>query len=131
MCNQILSADYRYRKLQRLTKPAQFQLVYRSKRWGSNAHFSFNISVAKTQHTRLGVTVSKKVSKLAVKRNLIKRQTREFFRLNNKQLTAKLGHVDLVITARVSCAQLSKNERQQALHSIWQKIIRLNKEQIS
>lgn len=48
------------------------------------------------EYARLGVIVSRKISKRAVDRNYIKRSIREFFRNNQQQL----GNLDVVIRAR-------------------------------
>lgn len=121
-------------KAQRLKTPADYRRVYQSKQWGASNHHSFNILVdAEITHEErqqtapladsksssvLGVTVSKKVSKLAVVRNQIKRQVKEFFRLRQHQLPG----VQLVITAKPSCANASSTERHQSLELLWQKI---------
>ncbi len=47
-------------------------------------------------YPRLGIIVSKKVSKKAVVRNKIKRQIREIFRLNQNKISA----VDIVVIAK-------------------------------
>jgi ribonuclease P protein component len=141
----------RFEKFRRLTKPAEFQTVYKSRKWGNNRLFSFNIlssfanSEAKSQASgysqqkpdspvelnapKLGVTVSKKVSKKAVVRNRIKRIVREYFRLHqdifysdshNHSEIAK--GIQIVITARGAAGKSSSTELQQALQDLWQKI---------
>ena len=47
-------------------------------------------------HARLGVIVSRKISKRAVDRNYMKRALREFFRLNQQGC----GNLDIVIRVR-------------------------------
>lgn len=111
-------------KDQRLLKPKQFQNVYRSKHWGGSDHYIFNIkplepTLKNKAGPRLGVTVAKKVSKLAVDRNRIKRQIKEFFRQNLQQL----DEVDLVITAKPSCAAASDQQRQESLERLLNKIL--------
>lgn len=53
-----------------------------------------------TQHSRLGITVSRRVAALAVVRNRLKRQIRESFRL----LKGALPPVDVVILANPAAA---------------------------
>ena len=124
----------RLSKAQRLKSPDDYRRVYQSKQWGASNHHSFNILAtaemvpteqedAKTDANGsstnvLGVTVSKKVSKLAVVRNQIKRQIKEFFRLHQHQLAG----VQLVITAKPSCANAPPSERLLSLEQLWQKI---------
>lgn len=110
-------------KQQRLRSPAEFQEVYKSKQWGGSTHHTFNIlgQAAENEPTsRFGVTVSKKVSKLAVRRNRIKRQVREFYRFHQ----ADLIPVDLVITAKPSCDKASDTERLESLELLWKKILK-------
>ena len=124
-------------KEKKLLKPDQFKRAYKDKHWGAAGHFSFNICVredGQNQSTikpveqdtlksykgpRIGVTVSKKVSKRAVDRNRIKRQVREFVRPKLNKLTP----VDLVITARPSSLQATDKERLDSLAALWNKIL--------
>lgn len=103
---------------QRLKKPADFQRVYKSKQWGGSAHFTFNVLAA--NESQLGVTVSKKVSKLAVVRNRIKRQVREFYRTHQHDLNS----AHLVITAKPSCREASDEDRYASLDELWGKVIK-------
>jgi ribonuclease P protein component len=63
------------KKINRLTKEKDFQAVYRRGRYFQTAFFSVNFLPAKNQ-TRIGIIISKKISKKAVERNHAKRQTR-------------------------------------------------------
>lgn len=111
---------------QRLKKPAQFQSVYQSKQWGGSRFFTFNVLArdknTDSEHTSavLGVTVSKKVSKRAVDRNRIKRQTREFFRHRKSELT----NADLIITAKPNCLKASDQDRHESLLELWVKVLK-------
>ncbi len=58
------------------------------------------------QQGRLGVVVSRKVSRKAIRRNRIKRQIREVFRFNQ----SILARMDVVVIARKAC-DLSTNEQ--------------------
>jgi ribonuclease P protein component len=116
---------FSFTKSQRLLKPKQFKRVYRSRYWGNSKHLSFNINPLASQtqddlaKTRVGITVSKKVSKRAVDRNRIKRQIREFIRYRLDQLLS----VDIVITAKPSCATASDKERDESLEALWTKVL--------
>ena len=110
---------------QRLKKPSQFQTVYKSKQWGGSHHFTFNVKAHQEQqpsHAQsvLGVTVSKKVSKSAVKRNRIKRQIREFFRHKKNEL----DNADIVITAKPSCLNADDRQRKESLEELWVKVLK-------
>ncbi len=56
---------------------------------------------------RLGITVTTKVDKRAVRRNLLKRRLREMFR---KQYLSRLGAVDLVVIALQGACELNYTE---------------------
>ena len=66
-------------------------------------------------YPRLGMAVSKKKIKRAVRRNLIKRIIREQFRLHQHQLPA----VDMVVMAKVALCHCEKSTIHQALGSLW------------
>ncbi len=59
-------------------------------------HFSIHITDNRLPHPRLGFVVSKKVSKLAVQRNRVKRQIREVFRQSQSQLC----NMDFIVVAK-------------------------------
>lgn len=60
-------------------------------------HFLVSITESKTNCSRLGVAITKKVSPNATVRNKIKRRLREIFRLNRANFR---GNFDVVIVAR-------------------------------
>lgn len=118
-----MSADnqqsFKLGKAARLQKPADYQRVYRSKQWGGSEHHSFNV-LAGTKRA-LGVTVSKKVSKLAVQRNRLRRQIKEFYRQRQHQL---IDGVELVITAKPSSANASQQQLLASIEALWQKVLK-------
>ncbi|MDX2476757.1 MAG: ribonuclease P protein component [Gammaproteobacteria bacterium] len=67
---------------------------------------------------RLGIAVSRKVSKRAVERNRIKRQIRESFRLNRKILKG----MDCVVVAKQAAANIEKPVLRSSLDAHWRKI---------
>lgn len=111
--------DFTLPQSKRIKTPDQFQQVYKSKQWGGSKHYTFNV-LATDSANQLGVTVSKKVSKLAVDRNRIKRQIKEFYRLHQAQLL----NAQLVITAKPSCKKASDAERQESLEELWGKVLK-------
>jgi len=107
----------------RIKTPGEFKLVYSSKQWGGSEFFTFNVlanASSEQSGPRLGVTVSKKVAKQAVRRNRIKRQIKEFYRHRSELLL----DCDLIISAKPSCAKANDKERQKSLEQLWLKIMK-------
>ncbi|MBU2711683.1 ribonuclease P protein component [Zooshikella harenae] len=75
---------------------------------------------SKSEDSRLGVIVSKKIAKKAVQRNRIKRLFRESYRLTHNKLPA----IDIVILARPGLTELENEQIFRLLSKSWQ---RLNK----
>lgn len=68
-------------------------------------------------HARLGLVVSKKISKRAVDRNFIKRTVRELFRLH----ASELSHVDIVVRSRQKFNRQNAATARAALHALLRK----------
>jgi len=101
-----------------ILKTAEFKLVYDNKVWSSNREFSFNCMPNDLGYPRIGLVVSKKVSKRAVDRNEIKRKIREWFRHNK----AFIGSVDLVVNAKPVTKSLNSSLIDKSLKDLWQKV---------
>jgi ribonuclease P protein component len=86
----------RFRRGDRLKKRYEFRQAQLSGRRIHTPHFLIVVQPNALQHTRLGITVTKKVG-TAVQRNRIKRVVREVFR-RNRQLFPR-SH-DLVFIAK-------------------------------
>lgn len=71
------------------------------------------------EHPRLGLAVAKRVVRLAVNRNRIKRQMRESFRLHQQLL----GALDIVIIGRAGIENLTSEELRAAIDGGWQQLI--------
>lgn len=69
-------------------------------------------------HPRLGMAISRKNVKHAVKRNLVKRQLRESFRLHQ----AIIGDFDVVVLARPGVDKLTRREVREQIDGCWQKV---------
>jgi ribonuclease P protein component len=72
-------------------------------------------------HARLGLAISKRVSKRAVERNRIKRLVRESFRRMRHQLPA----VDLVVMAREQAAGMDGPALLAEIDALWRKLLPL------
>ncbi len=67
---------------------------------------------------RLGITVSRKVSRRAVDRNRIKRHVRESFRLHLRLVEG----FDVVVTAQPAAAQAEGKELRRSLEQHWDQL---------
>lgn len=72
----------------------------------------------KSQCSRLGLVIPKKVLKRAVWRNRVKRIARETFRLNQHSLQ----NIDLVVIARPKIEGISNSELSAIFKRLWQQI---------
>ena len=83
-------------KLVKLTKTDEFSSVFSFRKRISAAHLAIHYQPNLKDSPRLGLVVSKKVAKLAVRRNYIRRVLREIFRKN----THLLPNFDLVVSVQ-------------------------------
>jgi ribonuclease P protein component len=72
-------------------------------------------------HARLGLAISKRVSKRAVERNRIKRLVRESFR----RVRLQLPPVDVVVMAREVAAGLPGPELLVEIDALWRRLLSL------
>lgn len=90
----------------RLRKSAEFRTVYgEGKRFEGRLMTVFVLPTGLARH-RLGITASRKMSRLAVKRNRAKRLLREAFRLTGGELDALRSRYDWVFNARRSIIEV-------------------------
>ena len=104
---------------QRLRKPADFQRV-REAADRSWAHPLLVLYAAPNDHghTRVGITVGKRVAKSAVKRNVIRRRIREAIRLRYTRI--RPGY-DLVCIARNASLRATWPQLREAVDSVIQR----------
>lgn len=80
-----------FARVRRIVKTDEFSSVFRLRPAQKTAHFVLYTRSNELPHARLGVVVSKRFAPRAVTRNVIKRVTRELFRV------AKLPPIDCVV----------------------------------
>jgi ribonuclease P protein component len=116
------TADASFPRNARLLKAGDFaRLRGISRRIGSR-HFSVEVAVNTHETARLGLAISKRVSKKAVRRNRIKRIARDSFRRTRNSLPA----VDILLIAR-SSADLEQNATlREELVRLWERIATFN-----
>jgi len=71
------------KKENRLKKQKEFDEIFKKGKGLKEESLFLKIFKNNTEHTRIGIIVSKKVSKKAVERNKIKRQIKEIIKSNN------------------------------------------------
>ena len=112
-------------KKERLLKPSEFQMVYKQGSWIANREIAFNYKLQSSNSenkkrqadNRLGLVVSKKVSKRAVDRNRLKRHFREWFRQNKTNFM----NMDIIVTAKPALRDKTAEQILSSLNDIYYK----------
>lgn len=102
----------------RIKKRADFLRIQNRGKKARTAHFLLIAAPSQSEHSRLGITVTKKIDKRAVKRNFIKRRVREFFRLNRSRISRPC---DIVVIALRGAAELPRLEIPRELDKLFQR----------
>ena len=106
----------------RLLRAQDFSRLRGNSRRLGTANFSAQVGAFGEESARLGLAISRRVSKRAVRRNRIKRLARDSFRHNRGELPA----FDILLIAR-SGADLADNASLRAeLEALWKRIAALN-----
>lgn len=104
----------------RLTKPADFQRVFKDCRFRTGNRWMTVLAVPnELGNPRLGLAISRKVAPTAVARNRIKRLVRESFRHNREQLCA----LDIVVLGRSGIDSQNNETLRTALDKLWKQLI--------
>jgi ribonuclease P protein component len=104
----------------RLHQPAEFRVVRQRGRRFSDAYFILSVLANHETHPRLGLAIATRSCGNAVARNLIKRLTRESFRLNQHALPT----VDITVAAREAARLASRSVLKASLSKHWKSIAR-------
>lgn len=105
----------RHPRSARLFRPTDFAALREHSRRTNTDSFTVQYRTRQEPGPRLGMAVSRRVSKLAVERNRIRRQIRESFRLHRNGLP----DFDILIIARGSAAARANALLRVELVSIW------------
>lgn len=105
----------------RLLRPADFAALRAEAKRLSTRYFRIEYRARAQAPARLGMAVSRRVSKKAVVRNRIRRVIREEFRLHR----ANLPHVDMLLIARSAAVDGTNEQLRSELDSIWQRLASL------
>jgi ribonuclease P protein component len=102
----------------RLLKAAEFKAVFANACKSGDGNITLLARANGMEHPRLGMAISRKSVRLAVGRNRIKRQLREYLRLHQDQI----GGFDLVVLCRSGVNQLDKQALRQAIENCFIKL---------
>ena len=102
----------------RLRRPGEFAALRSSSGRAGGRCFHMRYRDNELGEARLGLAISKRVSKRAVERNRIKRLVRESFRRVRHRLPA----VDLMVMAREQAAGVPGPELLGELEALWRKL---------
>lgn len=103
----------------RLRRPGDFAALRTSSGRAGGRCFHMRYRDNDLGHARLGLAISKRVSKRAVERNRIKRLLRESFRRVRQQLPA----VDMMVMAREQAAGVPGPQLLAELDELWKKLL--------
>jgi ribonuclease P protein component len=109
----------RFRPKQRVLRPGDFQLAYRTGRRCGNELFAATIRLNEHGIPRLGLSVAARTIGNAVARNRLKRLVRESFRLSQH----RLPNADILIGARPQARDAGAPELRLGLERLWKKIL--------
>ena len=109
---------YGFEKHHRILKRPEFLNLAECGKKISDRHFIIVFQPNDMGRTRLGITVTKKVGS-AVTRNRIKRQLREFFRLNRQHMK---GHWDINIIVKQKTAGIDTGQVHKSLTRLFHRI---------
>ncbi len=101
-----------------LKKDSDFRKVYKHGKSFANKHLVMYILDNKSDSTRVGISVSKKVGK-AITRNKIRRRIKEAYRLNIDE-KVKNGY-DLVFIARVAVKDVDYKNIEKSMNHLMKK----------
>jgi len=116
------SPSPRYPRVARLLLPADFSALRNAGKRLSFRYFYCEYRLTSAATARLGMAVSRRVSKRAVERNRIRRQIRESFRLQR----ARLPGCDVLVVARALATEQASRVLRDELDLLWSKLLMLN-----
>ena len=114
--------DSTFPRTSRLLTPRDFAALRTGSRRFGGSRLTAQIKPNERGLARLGLAVSRRVSKLAVERNRIKRVARDSFRRHR----AALGAFDILIIANPPAATADNAQLRADLEELWRRIAALN-----
>lgn len=114
--------NFRLPKAERLLKPSEFKRVYGEGKRFDGRFMTVFVAPSKSEHQRLGITASKKISTKAHDRNRCKRLLREAFRLSKAEFSELETKFDWVLNARRSLLQVKLDKPLEEFRQIVAKV---------
>lgn len=108
----------------RLRRAADFAALRQAPGRADSRYFLIRYCASDAPYPRLGLAISRRVSKSAVQRNRIKRQARESFRRAREGLPA----VDVLVIARAQAAATANELLRADLDRTWPRLQALKRE---
>jgi len=105
-------------KENRLKKEKEFEAVFKGGRTIKGSNIFLKYLANGTDKTKVGFVVSKKVSKLAVERNKVKRRMREIVRLKKKEIKEGLS---IILIALPSVNNVEYGEIKKDIENLFNK----------
>lgn len=105
-------------KENRLKKEKEFEAVFKGGRTIKGKYVFLRYLINGTDKTRIGFVVSKKISKLAVVRNKVKRRMRDIVRLKRNELKEGLS---IVVVSLPSITKMTYKEIKEDLENLLNK----------
>jgi ribonuclease P protein component, eubacterial len=102
----------------RLCRPSDFEALRSNSGRAGGRCFHLRYRRNELPHARLGLAISKRVSKRAVERNRIKRLVRESFR----RVRHLLPPIDVMVMAREQAAGMPGSELLLEIDALWKKL---------
>lgn len=106
-------------KLNRLSKSKEIEKVYKNGKSFFSKTLGVKVLKNGLEESRFAIVIGLKVSKKAVKRNLVKRQLREILRLNLEKI--KLGF-DVMLIARPGILEMDYKELEKEVFGTFKKL---------
>ena len=110
--------SYTFSKADRILKRNDFITLSKHGKRIHNKYFTIVFLLNEIGRCRLGITVTRKVGKAAI-RNKLKRRCREYFRINRHKI---LGCWDINLIVKKQAVDLTKRQADKELDNIFKKL---------
>ena len=114
----VTSSGFRFLSEFRLHKTDEFSSVFAFRRSIKGRYFILSYLPNTHPYARLGVVVAKKLAKRAVERNRVKRQVREFYRLNRETIPS----VDIILRLNARIDEVPNETLREDLQNICRRL---------